>query len=381
MNYLRLLFIYAFVATFWGIPLAEAQVTVSNYYKKDRDGDGVPDVRDQCPDTDINLNGQEFDVEFEGKKYTIRIGNLKKNFEIRRRRLLVEISRLDRERIQLLKPVKGNRDKMDKLPAEDQNRIQEIDTLEAGKRDQLINLVYEAKVTIDGKEQIIEVPIGVDEFGCLPDRDGDGVPDMVDKCPDDPGKRIYFGCNDRDGDGVLDHEDECPDEPGLKRLKGCPDRGLGDRDGDTVIDRDDLCPDTPGTVANKGCPELVSEEDKKIIEQASKVLFDSAKATLRPESNAILDRLAKLILDLAAKHENLKVRLEGHTDTDGSNEANLTLSRNRARAVKDYLVSKGVSLESISTAGYGEERLKVSPERSPADKQANRRVDIAITNQ
>jgi outer membrane protein OmpA-like peptidoglycan-associated protein len=83
---------------------------------------------------------------------------------------------------------------------------------------------------------------------------------------------------------------------------------------------------------------------------------------------------------LNKKYSKLKIRLEGHTDTDGTNEANLELSRNRSRTVKEYLVSKGINQE-ISTSGYGEERLKISYERNPADKQANRRVEIAITNE
>lgn len=363
----------------FSLPCVWAQnITVSNYYKVDRDGDGVPNVRDKCPDTDKNLNGQEFVVEANGTQQTVKIADLKKNFETRRRRLLVEISRLDKEKRAILKQLKNKRDK---LGEEDAARVHELDSGMTLKKSWLADLVYEAKVQVGGKTEIIEVKIGVDEFGCLPDRDGDGVPDIVDKCPDTPGIRPLYGCSDRDGDGIMDHEDHCPDEPGLKRLHGCPDRGTGDRDKDGTVDKNDLCPDTPGPKSNKGCPELITEKDKEIIEQASKVLFDSGRATLRPESYAVLDQLADLILGLAAKHDKLKVRLEGHTDTDGANASNLTLSRDRSRAVKDYLVTKGIDIMTISTAGYGEDRLKVEPERTPADKQANRRVEIAITNQ
>lgn len=352
-------------------------ITVSNYYKEDRDGDGVPDIRDQCPDTDKNLNGQEFVVNVDGKEHTIKIVDLKGNFELRRRRILVEISRLDRENRAMLREVNN---KPEKLSAEQQQKKALNDSLMTQKRGLLSNLAYEGKITTNGKTEIVEVMIGVDEWGCLPDRDKDGIPDLVDKCPDNPGIPRYFGCNDRDGDTVLDHEDDCPDEPGLVELKGCPDKGLGDRDKDGTIDRDDLCPDVFGPKENKGCPDLVSKEEKKIIEAASKVLFDSGKATLRPESFGILDELADLILKLDKKYDNLKIRLEGHTDTDGTNEDNLELSRNRSRTVKEYLISKGITIN-IATAGYGEERLKVAVERSPADKQENRRVEIAITNE
>ncbi len=350
-------------------------------YKEDRDGDGVPNVRDKCPDTNKNLDGQEFKIQVDGKDVYVKITNVKENFSKRKRRLLVDISRLRREQKKLLEPIDGNRDKMKKLDADTQTRIIELDTLIEEQKMIMAKSVYEANVKVNGKEQIVEVPINVDEFGCLPDRDRDDVPDLVDKCPDDPGLKIYNGCNDRDGDTVLDPVDECPDEPGLVELKGCPDKGEGDRDKDGTIDRDDLCPDTPGPKSNKGCPEILNSSEKDIISRASKVLFDSGLATLRPESTETLDELAQLIKDKAQKYGKLRVRLEGHTDTDGAEESNLTLSRNRARAVKDYLVSKGIDIGTISTSGYGEERLKVSPERNPADKQANRRVEIAITNQ
>ncbi|NJL13824.1 MAG: OmpA family protein [Microscillaceae bacterium] len=355
-------------------------VTVSGYYKTDGDGDGVPDVRDKCPDTDKNLNGQEFKIEVRGKEMFVKIVDLKGNFENRRRRLLVDISRLDKEKRKIVDEAGG---KTDRLDAGQQSRLAEIDTLVAQKKNLLINLCYEAEVIVDGQKEIVEIFIGVDPFGCLPDRDGDGIPDLVDKCPDHPGIRLYFGCNDRDGDTVLDHEDDCPDEPGLVRLKGCPDKGEGDRDGDGTKDKDDVCPDVPGPKDNKGCPKITSKVQDDIIQAASKVLFDSGKSTLRPESTQILDKLVDVILELAAKYKKLSIRLEGHTDTDGTNESNLLLSRNRAQAVKTYIEQalEGKNVEvSISAAGYGEERLKVSPEYGSAGKQANRRVEITIAN-
>ncbi len=357
--------------------LANAQqVTVSHYFTADDDGDGVPNTRDKCPDTDKNLNGKEMPVDIKGKKYIVKIGDFKKNVETRRRRILVEISKIDKEKQAILKTIKGTKNKLDETST---RRVATIDSIEKIQKKQMSDVVFEAKVSVNGKMEEVEIPLGVDEFGCLPDRDRDGVPDLVDKCPDLFGIKALDGCNDRDGDGVLDHEDDCPDEPGLKRLKGCPDKGNGDRDGDGVIDREDLCPDVKGTKANKGCPELVSKEQKKIIEDATKVLFEVDKADLKPESSQILDRLANLIMELKAKHGNIKIRLDGHTDNDGTNEHNLDLSRNRARSVKDYLVMKGIEEISISTAGYGEEKPIVS-NATPQGKKQNRRVEIAITN-
>ncbi len=87
--------------------------------------------------------------------------------------------------------------------------------------------------------------------GC-PDRDGDGIPDHLDLCPDEFGTADRQGCPfaDRDGDGVEDSEDRCPDTPGLASLQGCP-----DSDGDGVPDDRDLCPDEPGPLEFMGCPD------------------------------------------------------------------------------------------------------------------------------
>lgn len=90
------------------------------------------------------------------------------------------------------------------------------------------------------------------------DRDGDGVPDDTDACPDTPGSPRFNGCPDTDSDGVEDREDCCPNTPGLPALRGCPNT---DKDGfpDSndkacpTLPLVDCCPNTPGTV--RGCPD------------------------------------------------------------------------------------------------------------------------------
>ncbi len=79
--------------------------------------------------------------------------------------------------------------------------------------------------------------------GC-PDKDGDGVPDKTDKCPDQAGPASNNGCPlpDRDKDGVPDDQDKCPDVPGLQIYDGCP---IPDKDGDGVNDFEDRCPTVP----------------------------------------------------------------------------------------------------------------------------------------
>jgi outer membrane protein OmpA-like peptidoglycan-associated protein len=80
------------------------------------------------------------------------------------------------------------------------------------------------------------------------------------------------------------------------------------------------------------------------------VKFESGKATLLAESSETLDRVA----DVAKKYPNLKLRVEGHTDSQGSDAANMKLSQARADAVKQYLASKGVTESQLTSKGYGE---------------------------
>jgi len=105
---------------------------------------------------------------------------------------------------------------------------------------------------------------GAPEDGCpaptSDDRDGDGIPDAEDECPDEPGPPWTWGCPDRDGDGVRDGVDECPDVPGLPENRGCPvlggdDGDGGDSDGDGVLDDADACPDEHGDPEHDGCPD------------------------------------------------------------------------------------------------------------------------------
>jgi hypothetical protein len=85
------------------------------------------------------------------------------------------------------------------------------------------------------------------------DRDGDGIIDSKDKCPDEPGPRDNGGCpwGDRDKDGLNDNEDKCPDEAGPAENQGCP---WGDADGDGLKDNVDKCPKEAGPKENDGCP-------------------------------------------------------------------------------------------------------------------------------
>lgn len=103
------------------------------------------------------------------------------------------------------------------------------------------------------------------------------------------------------------------------------------------------------------------------------VFFDVDKATLRKESEDELERLHK-ILDL---NPHMQIEIDGHTDSDGGDDHNLKLSEGRAKAVVDYLISKGVPKGNLTWKGYGETQPQV-PNDTPENKQLNRRTEIKI---
>ncbi len=157
-----------------------------------------------------------------------------------------------------------------------------------------------------------------------------------------------------------------------------------DSDGDGVADFYDKCPNTPaGTkVDGAGCPlpvnkpdvkVYITKEDRQVVSTAVKNLeFEFNKATIRPHSFASLDRLAALLIE---KKFNLK--LAGYTDNVGSQAFNLGLSKDRAAAVKDYLVSKGVAEGQIQAEGYGKEH-PIATNRTAKGRQINRRVEFTL---
>ena len=77
--------------------------------------------------------------------------------------------------------------------------------------------------------------------------------------------------------------------------------------------------------------------------------------------------------------ESLKIQIDGHTDDQGDDAKNMTLSENRAKSVNDYLISKGVSASSTSSAGYGETK-PVGENKTSAGRAKNRRVEMTVRN-
>jgi outer membrane protein OmpA-like peptidoglycan-associated protein/tetratricopeptide (TPR) repeat protein len=103
------------------------------------------------------------------------------------------------------------------------------------------------------------------------------------------------------------------------------------------------------------------------------IFFDVGKSALRPESNAELDRLVKLMKDVPS----LKIEISGHTDNTGSVKLNTSLSRDRAQAVVDYLKSKGVATSRMTAMGYGSSK-PIASNNTSEGRQQNRRTEFEI---
>ncbi|MFM7724283.1 MAG: OmpA family protein, partial [Bacteroidota bacterium] len=207
--------------------------------------------------------------------------------------------------------------------------------------------------------------------GC-PDTDGDGLFDYIDECPAVAGPTENRGCPwpDSDGDGVLDRNDGCPNTPGPKENGGCP---YKDSDNDGLLDKDDDCPNTPGPKSNKGCP-VIEKEVIEVLKTAFDNLgFELGKDVILAGSFASLDELAVVL----GKKPTWKLQISGHTDNVGDDDSNLILSKKRAEAVKNYLITKGIATERLMVEYFGETK-PVADNTTSEGRAKNRRVEMKI---
>ncbi len=209
--------------------------------------------------------------------------------------------------------------------------------------------------------------------GC-PDRDGDGITDADDKCPDVAGLARYQGCPipDTDKDGINDEADKCITVPGLARYQGCP---IPDTDGDGVNDEEDKCINEKGPASNFGCPVISEVIVEKINVLSKRIYFETGKYKLLAKSNTSLNEVAKILND----NPSFNVDIDGHTDDVGKDEMNQTLSENRAASVKAYFVGKGIAESRLTSTGYGETK-PLADNKTAAGRAQNRRVALRLKN-
>jgi len=106
------------------------------------------------------------------------------------------------------------------------------------------------------------------------------------------------------------------------------------------------------------------------------VTFENNSATLTPQGLAVVANLATIL----KAHPTVRISIQGHTDSRGSDASNLALSQTRAQAVLDALRAQGIAADRMSAAGFGERRPKV-PDTSDANRAVNRRVELIVVSQ
>jgi OOP family OmpA-OmpF porin len=224
------------------------------------------------------------------------------------------------------------------------------------------------------------------------DRDGDGVLDSVDVCPDVKGLASLEGCPDSDNDGIADQKDKCPTVPGIAKYEGCP---IPDSDNDGINDENDKCPNVAGVARYEGCPipdgdndGVNDEEDKcpavsgdpanggcpKITYEAAPILFGFNSDYLTPASKAELDKAVTFLNE----HPDFKFSVTGFTDHIGDEKYNLALSNFRTKAVVNYIVSKGIEKDRLVPSGLGSAQ-PVGNNATREGRKQNRRVEVKIS--
>ena len=199
--------------------------------------------------------------------------------------------------------------------------------------------------------------------------DRDGFED-ADGCPDP----------DNDKDGIPDKKDQCPNEPedfdGFEDTDGCPDP---DNDKDGIPDVRDKCPNEPETFNNfqdeDGCPDKgLVQIDKDIIVILKKILFATNSAEILQESTPILDAVAEA---LQQNPQITLVEVAGHADERADDNYNLRLTQDRVNSVVTALVRRGVEKKRLRSKGYGE-YCPLDPGHNESAWDQNRRVEFKI---
>ncbi len=212
------------------------------------------------------------------------------------------------------------------------------------------------------------------------DLDRDGVFDRLDRCDNTPRGAIVdeWGCpQDSDGDRVYDGLDKCPGTPPGEKvdMEGCSRVQLS---GSSKANDQDI-KITPIPSPTPPAPR-VSETERQLVEggriRLENVYFETGSSTLLPESETTLNEVGGVL----EKFVDLRLEVQGHTDTRGSNAFNLRLSQSRAESVRAYLVRHyRLRGDNVVAKGYGESQPETR-ERNDEERLRNRRVEIKALN-
>lgn len=194
---------------------------------------------------------------------------------------------------------------------------------------------------------------------------------------DEPSPRVEQ--QDSDEDGVFDSKDACPTESGKLASgkvspNGCPDP---DADRDEIADVKDSCKDKPETRNGyqdaDGCPDEIPKELAKFTGAIKGIQFRTGGARIAPSSYASLNEAVKIL----KKYRDLRIEIQGHTDSAGDPAKNRKLSDDRAHAVLEYLAKKGIARHRLTAKGYGSD-VPIAPNDTAAGRTKNRRVEFKI---
>jgi outer membrane protein OmpA-like peptidoglycan-associated protein len=202
----------------------------------------------------------------------------------------------------------------------------------------------------------------------------------TDRQPPPPPRPVVPEDDDRDG--ISEAHDQCPSVPedvdGQNDQDGCPEHEEDvDGDGDGVLGSLDRCPNQPETVNDyrdeDGCPDGMPPGVGEIRGLGTVIHFGAASTSLTWETRQVLDEIARILLT----HPHLRLAIVGHTDDRGPREDNLLLSSRRAKAVRLYLVGKGVAETRLESMGKGPDE-PLEHNDSPAGRARNRRIELLV---
>ena len=213
------------------------------------------------------------------------------------------------------------------------------------------------------------------------DYDADGVFDRVDHCPDTrPGCKVdQWGCShDSDGDGVCDGRDQCPDTP-----KGMAVDENGCQAGVSALKSTQGSPNMPKEVTPPPPPvpvaAPVTDSERQLIQHGrlrlENVYFEKGSAVLLPESETSINEAGSAL----EKFKDIRVEVEGHTDTRGPAAYNLRLSQMRAETVRSYLLKHFQLREDQHRQGLRREAARDEGAQR-GEFLRNRRVELQVLN-